>query len=236
MSIPDAAISVLLVDNNDRSAQLTTRCLERSSMQVTWAATGPEGIAEATQLRFSAVLLDWVLPGCDGLEVCRVLRTQLDVPIIMLTARKEESCRVLALDGGADDYVTKPFSPRELVSRIRAVVRRARGQAGPALRKIQVGAIVIDPARMRVTVNSREVPLTGFEFAILKALMEQRGRVLSREHLRDQTKSSSGDGVERAIDTHISRLRQKLGDDGRKPRYLKTIRRGGYLLAAGDEE
>jgi DNA-binding response OmpR family regulator len=235
MSIPDAPIKVLFIEDDERLARLTTRYLEGNGIVVTWVTAGPQGISEATRKPYSAILLDLMLPGCDGLEVCRVLRTQIDVPIIMLTARKEEADRVLGLDAGADDYVTKPFSSRELVSRIRAVVRRARGQAGPPLRTLQVGAIMLDPARMRVTVLDREVTLTGHEFAILKALVERRGRVLSREHLLDLAKGSSEDSFERSIDTHISRLRQKLGDDARNPRYLKTIRGCGYLLAGGDE-
>jgi DNA-binding response OmpR family regulator len=228
-------IKVLLVEDDERLARLTARYLEGNGLLVSWVTTGTQGIAEATRRPYSVILLDLMLPGCDGLEVCRTLRTQFDVPIIMVTARKEEADRVLGLDAGADDYVTKPFSSRELVSRIRAVVRRARGLAGPPRRTIQLGAITIDPARMRVTVSEREVTLTGYEFAILKALAERSGRVLSREHLLDLAKGGAEESFERSIDTHISRLRQKLGDDARNPRYLKTIRGCGYLLASGGE-
>ena len=230
-----APIKVLFIEDDERLALLTRRYLEGSGMQVTCVTSGLHGLSAATKRQYSAVLLDLMLPGCDGLTVCRQIRTQLDVPIIMLSARREEADRVLGLEAGADDYVTKPFSSRELVARIHAVVRRHRGQAGPLLRLLQAGDIVLDPARMRVSVGEREVVLTGHEFAILKALMERRGRVLAREHLLDLVKGSSEDSVERSIDTHISRLRQKLDDDARSPRYLKTIRGSGYLLAVGDE-
>lgn len=235
MSTTAAPIKVLLIEDDERLGRLTMRYLEGNGIVVTWVTTGPQGIEEAMRRHFSAVLLDLMLPGCDGLEVCRVLRTQLDVPIIMVTARKEETDRVLGLEAGADDYVTKPFSSRELVSRIRAVVRRARGLAGPPLRTLQVGAITMDPARMRVTVKDREISLTGHEFAILKALVERRGRVLSRDHLLDFARAGSEESFERSIDTHICRLRHKLGDDARNPRYLRTIRGCGYVLTAGDE-
>lgn len=235
MSVSATPIKVLFIEDDERLAVLTTRYLEGSGIQVTRVGNGPDGIAMATRHSFDALLLDLMLPGCDGIEVCRRLRMQIDVPIIMVTARRDEVDRVLGLEAGADDYVTKPFSSRELVARIGAVVRRARGQAGPPRRMLQVGDIVLDPGSMRVRVKSREVVLTGYEFAILRALMERSGRVLSREHLMDLAGGSSEESFERSIDTHISRLRQKLDDDARHPRYLKTIRGSGYLLAASEE-
>lgn len=235
MSVSATPIKVLYIEDDERLAVLTTRYLEGSGIEVTRVGNGPDGIAMAMRHSFDVLLLDLMLPGCDGLEVCRRLRTQIDVPIIMLTARRDEVDRVLGLEAGADDYVTKPFSSRELVARIGAVVRRARGQAGPARRMLQVGDIELDSGSMRVRVKSREVVLTGYEFAILRALMERSGRVLSREHLMDLAGGSSEESFERSIDTHISRLRQKLDDDARHPRYLKTIRGSGYLLAASDD-
>jgi DNA-binding response OmpR family regulator len=170
------------------------------------------------------------------MDVCRDLRTRIDVPIIMVTARRDEVDRILGLDAGADDYVTKPFSSRELVSRIQAVVRRARGLAGPPLNLIVAGVITIDPASMSVSVSGREVSLTGYEFALLKALAERAGRVLSREQLLDLAKGSADEAYDRSIDVQISRLRQKIGDDARRPRYLKTIRGIGYMLASSEDE
>lgn len=236
MTSPEAPIKVLFVEDDERLATLTTRYLEGSEILVVWVATGPQAISEATRRQFDVVLLDLMLPGRDGMDVCRELRTRIDVPIIMVTARKDEVDRVLGLDAGADDYVTKPFSSRELVSRIRAVVRRARGLVGPKLKLLRVGDITVDPARMRVTVSDREVELTGYEFALLRVLAERAGRVLSREQLLDLAKGSAEEAYDRSIDVQISRLRQKLGDDARTPRYLKTIRGTGYVLVSGGDD
>lgn len=231
----DAPIKVLFVEDDVRLAKLTIRYLEGCQILVTWVTNGQQALSETGARQFDVILLDLMLPERDGVEVCRDLRLRLDVPIIMLTARKEEVDRVLGLDAGADDYVTKPFSSRELVSRIRAFVRRARGRVGPALRMVHVGAIAIDPASMRVTLNGQPITLTGYEFAILRVLAERAGRVVSREQLLDVAKGSAEEAFDRSIDIHISRLRNKLGDDARRPRYLKTIRGSGYMLAASDE-
>lgn len=228
-----APIKILFVEDDERLARLTTKYLEGSGCVVHWIGSGQEAVAETVRRQFDLVLLDLSLPGRDGMDVCRDLRRRTDVPIIMLTARADEVDRILGLDCGADDYVTKPFSSHELVSRIRATVRRARGLSGPALKVIHVGSIALDPASARATVSGREVELTGYEFALLKVLAERAGRVLSREQLLDLAKGSAEEAYDRSIDVQISRLRQKLGDDARKPRYLKTIRGIGYMLVAG---
>jgi DNA-binding response OmpR family regulator len=176
-----------------------------------------------------------MLPGRDGVEVCRQLRGRSDVPIIMVTARGEESDRVLGLEVGADDYVTKPFSPRELLARIRANVRRVRGQAGPAPETIQVGGLVLDPAKMTVALDGNPIDVTAYEFSILRALAQRPGKVLSREQLLDLAKGSADLSFDRSIDVHVSRLRAKLGDDSRSPKILKTVRGVGYLLAGGSD-
>jgi len=236
MTSPEAPIKILFVEDDERLGKLTARYLEGSGFLVVWVTTGPQAISEATRREFDVILLDLMLPGRDGMDVCRELRTRIDVPIIMVTARKDEVDRVLGLDAGADDYVTKPFSSRELVSRVRAVVRRVRGLVGPQLKPLQVGDIMIDPARMRVTVSDRPVELTGYEFALLRVLAERAGRVLSREQLLDLAKGSAEEAYDRSIDVQISRLRQKLGDDARTPRYLKTIRGTGYVLVSGGDD
>jgi DNA-binding response OmpR family regulator len=235
MTERDPKVRVLWVEDDDRLGKLTARYLEGSGLDVTWVTTGPEALAAAARHPFDVVLLDLMLPGQYGVDVCRALRTRLDVPIIMVTARREEADRVLGLEAGADDYVVKPFSSRELVSRIRAQVRRARGLLGPSPRPIQVGAITVDRAGMRVTIAGREVSLTACEFAILRTLAERAGRVLSREQLLELARGGAEDAFERSIDIHISRLRQKLGDDARQPRYLRTIRGSGYVLAQVEE-
>lgn len=236
MSEPAAqpTIKVLLVEDDDRLAQLTARYLESHGVLVTVARDGLEGQAEALRRQYDCLVLDLMLPGRDGIEVTRELRARTDVPILMVTARGEEADRVLGLEVGADDYVTKPFSPRELLARIRATVRRVRGQAGPAQQSIQVGALVLDPQRMTVTLEDKPIDVTAYEFAILRALAQRPGRVLSREQLLDLAKGSAELSFDRSIDVHVSRLRAKLGDDSRSPRILKTVRGVGYLLAGGE--
>ncbi|MEK7704226.1 MAG: response regulator transcription factor [Myxococcota bacterium] len=236
MTCAEAPIKVLFVEDDERLAKLTVRYLEGSGFLVVWVATGTRALSEATGRQFDVILLDLMLPERDGMDVCRELRMRMDIPIIMVTARKDEVDRILGFDAGADDYVTKPFSSRELVSRVRAVVRRARGLVGPQLKPLTVGAIAIDPARMSVTVAGREVALSGYEFALLKVLAERAGRVLSREQLMDLAKGSAEEAYDRSIDVQISRLRQKLGDDARQPRYLKTIRGTGYVLVSGGDD
>ncbi len=229
-----ATIKVLLVEDDARLAQLTARYLETHGVVVTIAHDGVEGQAEALRRQYDCVVLDLMLPGRDGLDVTRELRARTDVPILMVTARGEESDRVIGLEVGADDYVTKPFSPRELLARIRATVRRVRGQAGPPQETLQVGSLVLDPQRMTVTLDGRPVEVTAYEFSILRALAQRPGRVLSREQLLDLAKGSAELSFDRSIDVHVSRLRAKLGDDSRSPRLLKTVRGVGYLLAGGD--
>ena len=229
--VPTPSIKVLLVEDDERLAQLTGHYLEGHSVHVTTASDGIEGQAEALRRQYDCVVLDLMLPGRDGIEVCRELRARTDVPIVMVTARGEEADRVLGLEVGADDYVTKPFSPRELLARIRATVRRVRGQAGPQQATIQVGGLVLDPQRMTVVLDGRAIDVTAYEFSILRALAQRPGRVLSREQLLDLAKGSAELSFDRSIDVHVSRLRAKLGDDSRSPKLLKTVRGAGYLLA-----
>jgi len=231
-----ATIKVLLVEDDSRLAQLTSRYLEGHGLVVTLAADGIEGQNEAMRRQYDCVVLDLMLPGRDGIEVCRQLRSRSDVPIIMVTARGEESDRVLGLEVGADDYVTKPFSPRELLARIKANVRRVRGQAGPQQELIVVGGLSLDPAKMTVTLDGNAIDVTAYEFAILRALAQRPGKVLSREQLLDLAKGSADLSFDRSIDVHVSRLRAKLGDDSRSPKILKTVRGIGYLLAGGGHE
>jgi DNA-binding response OmpR family regulator len=196
------------------------------------AADGAAGLTEARRARFDVVLLDLMLPGRSGLEVCRELRSRSDVPILILTARGEEADRVLGLELGADDYLTKPFSPRELLARIQAQVRRARGQAGPTSQPLVLGDLELDPGSLRATLAGRELSLTGYEFQLLRVLAERAGQVLSRERLLELVRGSAEESFDRSVDVHVSRLRAKLGDDPKRPRWLKTVRGAGYQLAA----
>src|SRR5207244_1072147 len=200
----------------------------------TVAPDGAAGIREALRLRPDVILLDLMLPGVDGLEVCRRLRQRIDTPIVMVTAHGEEGDRVIGLEGGADDYVAKPFSSRELLARIRAQARRARGQAGPAEQAVTVGSLRIEPQAMRATLDGRELTLTSYEFGLLRVLAERAGRVLGREQLIDLVRGNAEESFDRSIDVHISHLRQKLGDDPRNPRLLKTVRGVGYMLAVAE--
>ncbi len=226
-----SSLLVLLVEDDLRLATLTREYLEGHGVGVVHVSDGRRGQDEALSGRYDAVLLDLMLPGKDGLEVCREVRGRSDVPVIVLTARGEEADRVMGLELGADDYLAKPFSPRELLARIRAVVRRARGRAGPPREAVRVGGLVVDPAARRVTLDGRDVALTGYEFALLLALAQRAGRVLAREQLMELAKGSAEESFDRSVDVHVSRLRQKLGDDPKRPRLIKTVRGAGYLLA-----
>lgn len=231
----EGTVQVLLVEDDERLARLTARYLQEHGIVVTVARTGPEGLTEASRHAYDVILLDLMLPGKDGLEVCRELRTRSDVPIIMVTARGEEIDRVIGLETGADDYLPKPYSSRELVARIRAQVRRARGHAGPSTQPIQAGRLQLDPRSLTATLDGKALALTSYEFTLLRALAERAGRVLSREQILDLVKGSADEVFDRSIDVHIFRLRQKLEEDPRNPKLLKTVRGAGYMLARGDE-
>jgi DNA-binding response OmpR family regulator len=224
------AILALLVEDDARLAALTAEYLRGHGVKVVVAGDGDAAVEEARRTRFDAVLLDLMLPGRGGLDVCRQFRARSDVPILILTARGEEADRVLGLELGADDYLTKPFSPRELLARIQALVRRARGQAGPPARPVVVGDLELDPAALRATLAGRELPLTAYEFQLLRVLAERAGHVISRERLLELVRGSAEEAFDRSIDVHVSRLRAKLGDDPKRPRWLKTVRGAGYQL------
>lgn len=227
----DVPIRVLLLEDDERLARLTQRYLESHAVVVTWVADGLQGLQEALRNRPDVVLLDLSLPGLDGLSVCREIRARSDVPVVMLTARDEEADRVMGLELGADDYIAKPFSSRELLARLRAQVRRARGKVGPRNKHLRVGRLLLDPQALSATLDGRMLSLTAYEFALLRALAEHAGHVLGREQLLVLAKGSAEEAFDRSIDVQISRLRQKLGDDSRQPKLLKTIRGSGYMLA-----
>ncbi len=224
-------IRVLLVEDDARLARLTAKYLESHGLLVFVVGDGQEALAQAVLSRPDVVLLDLMLPGLDGFAVCRQLRERLDVPILMVTARGEEAERVVGLEGGADDYLVKPVSSRELLARIRAHVRRARGELVRSEERIEVGPLRVEPKTLRATLEDRELALTTYEFALLRALAERAGRVLSREQLIELVRGSADQAFDRSIDVHVSHLRAKLGDDPRSPRILKTIRGLGYMLA-----
>jgi two-component system, OmpR family, response regulator len=231
----ESPIRVLLVEDDDRLARLTGTYLEQRGIVVTRAGDGRTGLQEALSGRHDVVVLDLMLPQLDGLELCRTLRQRSDVPVIVVTARSEEADRVLGLELGADDYLTKPFSVRELLARIRAQVRRARGLLGGPSKTLTAGPLTLHLGSMRVTRDGQEIQLTGYEFALLRVLAERKGRVLSREQLLELAKGSNDEAFDRSIDVRISRIRQKLGDDPKRPSLLKTVRGLGYMLGSEDE-
>lgn len=231
-----APIKVLLIEDDARLAQLTARYLSSHDLLVTTYSDGAEGLQEAQRRQYDVVLLDLQLPTTDGMSVCRRLRERSSVPIIMVTARGEEVDRVMGLELGADDYVCKPFSSRELLSRIRAAVRRARGETGPAAAKLKVGPLSLDPGRMDARLGGKPLELTTHEFELLHTFAKHAGRVLSREQLLDLTRGAAEEVFDRSVDVHISRLRQKLGDNARRPVLLRTVRGLGYMLTPPEHE
>ena len=231
MTATEEKLTVVLVEDDERLAQLTAKYLESHNVMVTIVNHGRDAVGKVAQVRPDVVLLDLMLPGMSGLDICRELRQRSDVPIVMVTARGEEADRVVGLEGGADDYIAKPFSSRELLARIRAHARRARGAVGPAKKALVVGRLSIDVDAMYVTLDGAPLALTTYEFMLLRALAERAGRVLSREQLVDLVRGSADEAFDRSIDVHISHLRNKLGDDPRAPRMIKTVRGVGYMLA-----
>jgi DNA-binding response OmpR family regulator len=219
---------VLVVDDEPRILQLVRDYLERAGFAVSTAREGPEALMRARQDRPDLIVLDLGLPGLDGLEVTRLLRRDSGVPIIMLTARDDETDKVVGLELGADDYVTKPFSPRELAARVRAVLRRHAADASGDV--IRAGDVVLDVPRLRIEVAGRAVSLTATEFQLLTALARQPGRVFTRSQLLDAIHGVAFESYERAIDAHVKNIRRKLEPDPRTPRYLLTVYGVGYRL------
>ena len=227
------AIRLLLIDDDARLFELLGDYLGKNGVELAHAGGGEEGLRRLQREPFDGVLLDVMMPGIDGLEVCRRLRQRdAALPVIMLTAKGDETDRVVGLELGADDYLPKPFSPRELLARVRAVLRRA--QPGPSAGRLRAGEIQIEPETRRAWVEGREVSLTGLEFDLLAALVRRAGRVVPRDSLLAQAGRDDVVVGECTIDVHISHLRQKLGDDPRQPRLIKTVRGVGYLLAADE--
>lgn len=225
----------LVVEDEAPLAALVRSYLEREGFEVATAADGESAVELARAREPDVVVLDLMLPGIDGLEACRRIRTFSDAYILMLTARAEETDKVAGLSTGADDYVTKPFSPGELVARVRALLRRPRGGGGaPASPPRRFGDLVVDPLGREVLVGGRPVELTRLEFDLLDALSERPHVVFTRSQLVERVWGPTWFGDEHVVDVHVANLRRKLGDDGRKPRYIRTVRGVGYRMGAGE--
>jgi DNA-binding response OmpR family regulator len=226
-----AVATILIVDDEPRIVQLVRDYLEHGGFTVLVESDGAAALRSARTGRPDLVVLDLGLPGLDGLDVARALRRDGEVPIIMLTARTEESDKLVGLELGADDYLTKPFSPKELVARVRAVLRRAEGRRAPA-DVIRVGSDVeLDVPRMNARFGGRQVELTKTEFQLLATMARQPGRVFTRAQLLDAVRGVAFESYERAIDAHIKNIRKKIEPDARKPRYLLTVFGVGYRFA-----
>lgn len=223
--------SVLLVEDEPKIVQLARDYLERAGFRVGSASSGEQGLQQFRAGRPDLVVLDLGLPGIDGLDLLRAMRREAGTPVIILTARGEESDRIVGLELGADDYMVKPFSPKELVARVRAVLRRAEGLAAPGAEQLNAGELILDVPRMRLSVAGREVELTPTEFQLLAALARQPGRIFTRSQLLEAVHGVAFESYERAIDTHIKNLRRKIEPDPRQPRYIQTVYGVGYRLA-----
>jgi DNA-binding response OmpR family regulator len=221
------AQTILVVDDEARIVKLVRDYLERAGFDVLEARDGEAALTLARVEQPDLIVLDLMLPGTDGLDVCRRLRRESGVPIIMLTARVEEADRIVGLELGADDYVTKPFSPGELVARVRATLRRVNGEVGPAT-ILRAGEVELDTASLTTTVAERLVELTPTEFYLLAALVRQPGHILSREQLLEAVHGVAFDGYDRSVDSHIKNIRRKIEPDPRQPRYIQTVYGVGY--------
>ncbi len=218
----------LLIDDDRKLARLLEEYLGRFEIKLVAAANGEEGLRLLHSDPPDCVLLDVMLPGRDGFEVCREIRKESDVPVLMLTARGEVADRVVGLETGADDYLPKPFEPRELVARIQAVLRRRQGSSRAEI--LRFGPLEVDFSRRTVFLKGTDLRLTTLEFDALAAFVRHPGTVMNRDRLMDLLKGGEWEPLNRSLDVLISRLRQKLGDDPQQPRWLKTVRGAGYLF------
>jgi DNA-binding response OmpR family regulator len=219
---------VLVVDDDAKTVELVKLYLNRDGYRVLTAYDGIEALRLARESHPDLIVLDLMLPGIDGLEVCHTLRKESDVPIIMLTAKTTDQDKLIGLGLGADDYVTKPFSPREVAARVRAVLRRLPGERGPE--RIEHGRLSLDFLKHEASIAGKPLNLTPIEFKLLGVLAKEPGRVFSRGELIEKALGYEFDGFDRTIDVHILKLRRKLEPDPRRPRYIKTVYGAGYKL------
>jgi two-component system phosphate regulon response regulator OmpR len=224
---------MLLIEDDARLAGMVRDYLGESGFEVTIAETGAQGLALQRERGFDAVILDLMLPDIDGLEVCRALRTDGQVPILMLTAKGDPMDRVVGLELGADDYLPKPFEPRELLARLRAILRRGKGEGHTEI--MRFGRLEIDPRAMEARIDGRSCALTTHQFKLLEIMAKAAGRVLNRNYLTDQLKGGNLEAFDRSIDVHISRIRAEVEDDPKHPRRVITVRGAGYVFAQAQD-
>ena len=229
---------VLIIDDDARLAEMVAGFLSQAGFTVDARHTGAEGIEAATaggaRGGYDAVILDLMLPDIDGLEVCRRLRARSDLPILMLTARGEDTERIIGLELGADDYLPKPFNPRELQARLKAILRRRRGE-GALEDRLHFGRLEIDAGSRMVRVDGVERAMTSYQFDLLLALARHAGRVMSRDRLMDLVRGEALEAFDRSIDVHVSRIRAAIEDDPAHPRRIITVRGAGYVFAKAQD-
>ena len=223
---------ILLIEDDSRLAAMVSEYLGGAGYRVSVAAAGGAGLRLLEREPFDALVLDLSLPDMDGLEVCRRLRAKHDIPVLMLTARGDAADRIVGLELGADDYLPKPFEPRELLARLRAILRRTKSGTRNTFR---FGRLEIDRDARAVRLDGSEKSVTSYQFALLVALAENAGRVLSREALMDLVKGEPLEAFDRSIDVHVSRLRAAIEDDPKKPRRIITVRGAGYVFAKAQD-
>jgi DNA-binding response OmpR family regulator len=227
---------ILVIDDDTRLSAMLAEYLGARGLEAVARADAASGIAELERGEYAAVVLDVMLPDAVGFEVCRKLRARSDVPIVMLTARGDEEDRIVGLELGADDYLPKPFNPRELLARLHAVLRRRGAPAGRPDATLRFGRLEIDRDARVVRLDGAERPLTAHQFELLVALAERAGRVLSRDALMNLVRGESLEAFDRSIDVHVSRIRAAIEDDPKHPRRLLTLRGAGYVFARRQDE
>jgi two-component system, OmpR family, phosphate regulon response regulator OmpR len=224
---------ILLIEDDRRLAEMVKNYLGEFGFSITASHSGGAGISLQLRGNFDAVILDLMLPDMDGFEVCRKLRASVDTPILMLTARGDAMDRVVGLEIGADDYLPKPFEPRELLARLRSILRRTKGERNSEI--LRFGRLEIDAGARQVRLDGEPRVLTSYQFAILLALAQRAGRVMSREALMDLVKNERFEAFDRSIDVHVSRIRAAIEDDPKKPHRVITVRGAGYVFAKAQQ-
>lgn len=225
--------AILLIEDDNRLAAMVRDYLGESGFHVTIAETGAEGLSLQKTRPFDAVILDLMLPDIDGLEVCRTIRASSTLPILMLTAKGDPMDRIIGLELGADDYLPKPFEPRELLARLRAILRR--GKAEDKAEILRFGSLEIDAQAMEARLNGEVCALTTHQFKLLEIMAKAAGRVLSRDYLMDELKGQNFEAFDRSIDVHISRIRAEVETDPKHPRRVITVRGAGYVFAKAQD-
>ncbi|MBI2841689.1 MAG: response regulator [Acidobacteria bacterium] len=230
------AEQILIIDDDVKLAEMLGEYLGERGYEVMVSHTVAAGLATLDRCRCDALILDVMLPDGDGLDICRRVRSDSDIPILMLTARGEETDRIVGLEIGADDYLPKPFNPRELLARLKAILRRRAGATGGARHALRFGRLEIDAAARVVRVDGEERSLTSYQFDLLVAMACHAGRVMSREALMEKVRGEELEAFDRSIDVHVSRIRAAIEDDPKRPRRILTIRGAGYVFARKQDE